>query len=143
MKDKLHVSKGCAYCFGQSMLCSHQECLSECACGQSPKCQECGKKHCEGKFDVCSGDRRRRHKMASTEIHSAEEDPFFEDVDEPAEDDSEDNEPSDNPAEDDNSEDDKPSDDDEDNSEEDEPSGQMLTALGTAARMLSSFEQSN
>merc|ERR1719313_32997 len=36
MQKKLHVSAPCASCFGSTIICSHQHCLSECACGQTP-----------------------------------------------------------------------------------------------------------
>jgi len=133
MQQKLHVSPFCAYCFGQAMLCSHQSCLSECACGQTPKCKECTKTHCTGNFDHCSGDRRRRrHKMASGEFLSAEEDPFFEDMDEPDADtiltpnDGSEHEDESNGADDDESDDEGPENDGEDDSDDNESNEPLI-----------------
>jgi len=79
MQKKLHVSAPCASCFGSTITCSHQHCLSECACGQTPACRSCTQKYCEQPFDTCSGARRRqRHRRPHSEEF------VFEDEDEGA-----------------------------------------------------------
>jgi len=78
MQKKTGLTHGCAECFGKVIHCSHQQCLSECACGETDSCHDCTKEKCQPDFDICAGDRRRRRtrrrsNQAQSEFISEEE----------------------------------------------------------------------
>jgi len=57
MQQKIKLSNACANCYGESIHCTEQHCMEECACSAraSRTCERCQQQHCRSPFRACSG----------------------------------------------------------------------------------------
>jgi hypothetical protein len=57
MQKREGLSAGCSWCYGQSIQCSEQYCIEECACSawNEPHCHSCMTRNCEAQFRHCGG----------------------------------------------------------------------------------------
>jgi len=57
MQHKVGLTSSCAHCYGESIQCTMQHCIEQCACSSqaSYDCRVCQDQHCRNAFSDCSG----------------------------------------------------------------------------------------